>query len=98
MVVLELEVGGLFADLDRHRVDVPSGGCSSDATTLRSDHHGYADGPVAPARPVPQGYFLDLAALGVTSRLPLQSLPTLTLLEADRPAVVAASEMSLGST
>ena len=40
----------------------------------------------------------DLAAFGVTSRLPLQSLPTLTLFDADNPAVVAASEMSLGST
>ena len=41
---------------------------------------------------------LDFAAFGVTSREPLQSLPTLTLLDADRPAVVEASEISLGST
>ncbi len=51
--------------------------------------------------PSPSGsvYLLpDFAAFGVTSRLPLQSLPTLTLFDADNPAVVAASEMSLGST
>lgn len=44
------------------------------------------------------GYRLDLAALGVASRLPLQSLPTLTLLDAVSPAVVEAYEMSLAST
>lgn len=52
------------------------------------------DGAARPGRV----YRLDLAALGVASRLPLQSLPTLTLLDAVSPAVVAASEMSLGST
>src|SRR3954463_12749908 len=62
------------------------------------------DGLAWPARPgfndrgTSGDYLLDLAALGVTSRLPLQSLPTLTLLAAERPAVVAGSEMSLGST
>ena len=39
-----------------------------------------------------------LAAFGVTRRLPVQSLPALMLLVWDRPAVCAASLMSLGST
>src|SRR5690606_8368798 len=57
-------------------------------------------GPAATAggRAATPGHRLDLAAFGVARRLPLQSLPTLTLLDAVRPAVVAASEMSLGST
>lgn len=100
MVVLELEVGAfspawIAIVVNPSRVD-----CSGE-NTLRSDHDRLTDG-LSGTQPVryslAEDHRLDLAAFGVTSRLPLQSLPTLTLLEAESPAVVAASEMSLGST
>lgn len=70
------------------------------ATTNASAVEQFAPSPQAnlPSRSGSVYLLPDFAAFGVTSRLPLQSLPTLTLFDADNPAVVAASEMSLGST
>ena len=63
----------------------------------RAGAPGTAGWPPGP-RPGPgPGYFLP-AVLGVTSRLPDQSRPALTVLVCARPAVWAASPISLGST